>query len=141
MEIPGEFMFHTVPLNVVGIAEEEEEERGRRKYVTVAFGIRDDLKATVSDPANLRLGGRTLASRGVSTALNFTDESGKAAFSQKKFHKLLLSQYGAQRGSAGAALGFVDPTLRPGTPRKLYHATWGLSFLPDPNSLRCKTKR
>ena len=89
LEIPGEFMFHTVPLNVVGIAEEEEE-RGRRKYVTVAFGIRDDLKATVSDPANLRLGDRTLASRGVPTALNFTDESGKAAFSQKKIHKLLL---------------------------------------------------
>ena len=129
-------MFHTVPLNVVGIAEEE---RGRRKYVTVAFGIRDDLKATVSDPANLRLGGRTLASRGVSTALNFTDESGKAAFSQKISTNSCCHNMVHREGRP--ALGFVDPTLRPGTPRKLYHATWGLSFLPDPNSLRCKTKR
>ena len=74
MQIPGEFVFHTVPLNVVSSAEED---RGRIKYVTVAFGIRDDLKATVTDPANLRLGDRALASRGVTTALNFTDESGK----------------------------------------------------------------
>ena len=85
-------MFHTVPVNVNA-------EHGKKKYVTVAFGIGDDLKATVSDPANLRLGDRTLASRGVSTALNFTDESGKAAFSQKNFHKLLLPQYRAEKKS------------------------------------------
>ena len=57
MEIPGECMFHTVPLN-------------GGKYVTVAFGIRDDLKASVSDAGSLRLGGRTVSASG------FSDESG-----------------------------------------------------------------
>ena len=50
-------MFHTVPLN-------------GGKYVTVAFGVRDDLKATVSDAGRVRLGGRTVS------ASNFSDESG-----------------------------------------------------------------
>ena len=57
MEIPGQCMFHTVPLN-------------GGKYVTVAFGVRDDLKATVSDAGRVRLGGRTVS------ASNFSDESG-----------------------------------------------------------------
>ena len=57
MEIPGECMFHTVPLN-------------GGKYVTVVFGIREDLKATVSDAGSLRLGGRTVSASG------FSDESG-----------------------------------------------------------------
>ena len=59
-EIPGEFVFHTVPFK-------------GGKYVTVAFGTRDDLKATVSDAASLKLGG----DREVGSVLRFSNESGK----------------------------------------------------------------
>ena len=67
-------MFHTVPVNVNA-------EHGKKKYVTVAFGIGDDLKATVSDPADLRLGNNALASRGASE-LYFSAESGKESSSE-----------------------------------------------------------
>ena len=42
------------------------------RYLTVAFGIGDDLKATVSNPADLMLGDKTLADRGISP-LDFSD--------------------------------------------------------------------
>ena len=67
LEIPGGFVFHSVPVNT---------ENGM-KYVTVAFGICDDLKATATDEASLKLGDKTLAARGIS-GLDFgDDESGR----------------------------------------------------------------
>lgn len=77
LEIPGNFMFHTVPVNVNA-------EHGKKKYVTVAFGIGDDLKATVSDPADLRLGNNALASRGASE-LYFSAESEMSLWTARMF--------------------------------------------------------
>ena len=66
LEIPGNFMFHSVPVNT----------DSGRKYVTVAFGICDDLKTTATDEASLKLGDKTMADRGIS-GLDFGDESGR----------------------------------------------------------------